>query len=129
MPWREEAEVKIVSRPAAEPAVPAAPKAPASPVDMARERISAATNFISGRIKRRRTVNDDDIDEAGTNLSFRDTIEEATVTIIRAEASQEDASAVMPNDVANDAQALDEPENKKSARAIGSRFLKALTGD
>ncbi|MGI9479432.1 MAG: hypothetical protein ACR2PI_22205 [Hyphomicrobiaceae bacterium] len=129
VPWSEEAEVVIVSRPGSEAPAPAAPEAPVSPVAMARERIGAASDFITDRIKRARSFSDDTVDDAGTNISFRDNIEEATVTIIRAESSQEDASTVMPNDVANDEEAPNGPEKKKSVRAIGSRFLKALTGD
>lgn len=127
--WGDEAEVVIVSRPRATAPTPAVPKSTASPIDQARERIGAATDFIARRIQNTRSYDDDEIDHASTNASYRDTFEEASVTIIRAESSQEKASSVVPDEIANDADAPAEPEKKPGVRAIGSRFLKALTGD
>ncbi len=61
---------------------------------------------------------------------FADEAEEATVTIIRAEASEEPASSILPQDPANDpAEPRPERPVERGARRIGARFLKALTGD
>ena len=81
------------------------------------------------RLQDARTLDDDyGADHAG----YRDAVEEATVTIIRAEATETEASAIWPDRIANDTGALgnDQPaQSGKRRRTIGSRFLKALTGD
>lgn len=127
-PWGDEAEVVIVSRPRAEAAATPRPQSTASPLDQARQRIGAATDFITRRIQNSRAY-DDDIDTTSTTTGYHDNVEEATVTIIRAESSQENAASVVPDNIANDAEAPAQPAKKPVAKAIGSRFLKALTGD
>ncbi|MFY0610267.1 MAG: hypothetical protein JXQ99_01980 [Hyphomicrobiaceae bacterium] len=127
-PWGDEAEVVIVSRPRAEAPATPEPQSTASPLDQARQRIGAATDFISRRIQNARAY-DDDIDTTSTAAGYHDNVEEATVTIIRAESSQENAASVVPDNIANDAEAPAQPAKRPVAKTIGSRFLKALTGD
>ena len=114
--WDSEAEVVIVSRPRAQEADPVA----AAP---ARETAPKARPVIApighGR-------------EGGDKGGYDGFLEEATVTIIRAEASETTTSAMFPNKVANDAEkpgAASSQDRRLKQKGLGSRFLKALTGD
>lgn len=118
--WGSEAEVVIVARARSDMTAAAGARndQPATPADavVAPVRLSAS---------RRRS------DGAGASqpqIGYSEAVEEASVTIIRAEASQEDAG-VVPNDIANDAETPGQTASKPAVRSIGSRFLKALTGD
>ena len=127
--WGDEAEVVIVSRqrpkaeaetPVSDPAVP--------PARQKAEPIVALQSVVARRhIQDAHRFDEDDLDEP--QIGYRDSIEEASVTIIRAEASQENAASVVPSEIANDADSPEPTVRKTSARAIRSRFLKALTGD
>lgn len=123
--WSGEAEVVIVSRPRSD-TPPAMPDDVSSPPLTTTPAVAAAA-VPAGRPSGRRRFDDDD--GGRPQLGYSESVEEASVTIIRAEASQEDAAAVVPNDIANDAEKPDQTAPKSSVRTIGSRFLKALTGD
>jgi predicted flap endonuclease-1-like 5' DNA nuclease len=132
--WGNEAEVTIVSRPRENkvadrdnmlPAAALAEK-PAPSIPSARERIGQSPELIARRLQGAHDADDDlDADHAG----YRDSVEEATVTIIRAEASETDAGSVVRTDIANDVGDKDESKRVRAVKKIGSKFLKALTGD
>lgn len=122
--WGGEAEVVIVSRPRSD-------TEPAVAGDVPATRLTTPTDAPvappTGRSPGQRRFDDDEATRP--QLGYSDSVEEASVTIIRAEASQEDAATVVPSDIANDAEKPNKATPKSSVRAIGSRFLKALTGD
>ncbi len=125
--WGDEAEVVIVTRDGAKPESPTS-----QPRSTRQKQPSARAERTTGASSQQprahvRLFDEDRLDE--TPPSYGNAVEEASVTIIRAEASQEEAASVVPNDIANDADAPEDPKQKGSARALGSRFLKALTGN
>ncbi len=127
--WGDEAEVVIVSRhrPKVETETPVSDPA-APPARQKAEPIGALRSVVNRRhIQDTRRFDMDDLGEP--RGGYRDSIEEASVTIIRAEASQENAASVVPSEIANDADSPAPTVRKSSSRAIRSRFLKALTGD
>jgi predicted flap endonuclease-1-like 5' DNA nuclease len=132
--WGDEAAVTIVSRARPndgigrenEVSAKAAAETPVRSMPPVRERLKHLPELIARRMPDARDADDDyGVDHAG----YRDPVEEATVTIIRAEASETDAGSIVRTDVANDVGAADEPRSVRSVRKIGSKFLKALTGD
>lgn len=126
--WGDEADVVIVSRPRDPNEADAiAPEIPdAEPPPTKAPRIGHSPELLARRMHDQRGRNDDDLGYGHDHhAGYRDSVEEATVTIIRAEASETNAASVVPTDIAND---TDEKE-RPSVRKIGSRFLKALTGD
>jgi predicted flap endonuclease-1-like 5' DNA nuclease len=143
-PLGEEASVRIVSRqgPANErtevaPDVPAIP----GPVGLEEEGVETTERSSAARerlgyspeyIARRLDVSDDE-DEGEDYAGYRDAVEEAAVTIIRAKGREEPASAVVPDRIANDQagspEATDSGADEPRKRSFGSRFLRALTGE
>lgn len=119
--WGDEADVVIVTREGARPE----PERPKQQPPAARAEQAASAPVPQHRPSMR-PFDEDPQYEA--SASYGNAVEEASVTIIRAESSQEDAASVVPNDIANDADAPQPAEQKSSTRTIGSRFLKALTG-
>lgn len=134
-PWRDEADVVIVSKPRSDAGVPTATPRPRpeSATERARRQLGLTSAPKTDTGREAVVLPDDEPDVAYG--SYSDTTEEAMVTIIRAEASEEDASTIMPNNIANDVSGPDQRGSqsdqpaKRDVRAIGSRFLKALTGD
>jgi len=132
--WCDEAEVTIVSRDrsklvegseASKSGTPTGePTGQSGPV--VRDRTGQSPELVARRLQSVRDTEDDfDADHVG----YHDSVEEATVTIIRAEASETDAGGVVRTDIANDVGEADEPKPVHAVRKIGSKFLKALTGD
>lgn len=126
--WGDEAEVTIVSRPRA---VDPDPPSTGSHVSDTRLRgmKAEAPGFVAKREPPRRDFKD--YREGGWS-SHDDGMEEATVTIIRAESSETDAASIWPSEIANDTGSANEPAAHKAAESapkLSSRFLRALTGD
>ncbi|MFT7574004.1 MAG: putative flap endonuclease-1-like 5' DNA nuclease [Alphaproteobacteria bacterium] len=127
--WGDEADVVIVSKPRSleSSVVAEPPPRPESATERARKRLGIASRTDSDPPRGTAAIGGYDHEQ---QLGSRnDSAEEATVTIIRAEASEERASSIVPRDIANDVAALDQQAPKPRVRALGSRFLKALTGD
>lgn len=118
-----EAAVRIVARRRTQPEPEERPAARAS-----RERPGYSPEFIARRLGVR---DEDDRGGGESYAAYHDAVEEATVTIIRARASEEPVSSVMPERAANDQPLAEDapaaPARKKGA--LGLRFLKALTGE
>lgn len=94
-----------------------------------RKTIVQRPEFVARRVQNVRPI-DGDFDEP--SAGYRDAVDEATVTIIRAEASATDAADIWPNEIANDTGLAEddaEAQPERRRRGFGSRFLKALTGD
>jgi hypothetical protein len=95
-----------------------------------RERLGYSAEYIARRMDMR-----DDEDDGDGYAGYRDAVEEATVTIIRAKGQEEPASAVVPDQIANDEDGSPDEadrthgEQQPKKRALGSRFLRALTGE
>jgi len=136
--WADEAEVLIVPRNRSTTAADAAidsddterdnshsQQQRASEPELApsQERVGHSPEVPAQRLQDRRN-NEYDRNHAG----YHDAVDEATVTIIRAEASETDAASVVRTQADNDPDHIGAPE-RPTARKIGSRFLKALTGD
>jgi predicted flap endonuclease-1-like 5' DNA nuclease len=143
--WGGEADVVIVRRPSGErrpssgagadkprPAPTIAAKSSSvaefKPNSAAAKPASRLSNLMDRRHQLYGDAHDDD-QWGGEQVNFGGAAEEATVTIIRAEASTAEASTIAPNGVANDTDAPDQRPEQPKARGLGSRFLKALTGD
>jgi predicted flap endonuclease-1-like 5' DNA nuclease len=169
LPFGGEAAVRIVSRwRTAEPAISAARAAGAdgAPFDRSgtvavavatasgsatdRERLGYSPEFIARRLDVR---GDEDEAIGEVYAGYRDAVEEATVTIIRAKGNEEPASSVVPERAANDQQPQNLANELANGRAhapalpaespgaprpdapaqpkrpFGSRFLRALTGE
>lgn len=129
----EEAAVRIFARRRA-PGEGVEAAAPTAMREVGRERPGYSPEFIA----RGRDVGDEEDGADGAAYAgYHDAVEEATVTIIRARASEEFVSSVLPDRPANDQPRavaepsappeLSGPAPKKSS--FGSRFLRALTGD
>jgi predicted flap endonuclease-1-like 5' DNA nuclease len=99
----------------------------------ARQRLGFSPEFLVRRMEQGEGESDEDY------AGYRDEVEEATVTIIRAKGQAEPESSIMPERIANDLSSVvdaargngEEPAEEASAKqpGLGSRFLKALTGD
>ena len=104
------------------------PSTPSVSEDGPRERLGYSPEFIARRMQVR-----DDEDGGADYAGYRDEVEEASVTIIRARGQEEPASGVVPEHIANDqadpAAVPDSAGEKPKKRAFGSRFLRALTGE
>ena len=143
-PLGEEASVRIVSRQVpADERTEAAPDVPAvpGPAGLEEEGVETKERSLAARerlgyspeyIARRLDVSDDE-DEGEDYAGYRDAVEEATVTIIRAKVWEEPASAVVPDRIANDQagspEYTDSGADEPKRRTLGSRFLRALTGE
>jgi predicted flap endonuclease-1-like 5' DNA nuclease len=143
-PLGEEASVRIVSRQVpADERTEAAPDVPAvpGPAGLEEEGVETKERSLAARerlgyspeyIARRLDVSDDE-DEGEDYAGYRDAVEEATVTIIRAKGREEPASAVVPDRIANDQagspEDTDSGADEPRKRTFGSRFLRALTGE
>ncbi|MBU2531098.1 MAG: hypothetical protein KKB37_00040, partial [Alphaproteobacteria bacterium] len=116
----DEAEVIIIARPRSTPN-----DAHATGALAARDRTKTRA-LAAGR--RRVDRRGEDRGRLGAKSADVDAaVEEATVTIIRAAATERDAASILPNAVANDQ--VEVQTGRKGMRRIGARFLKALTGD
>ncbi len=128
-PLGDEAAVRIVSRQGS-PGERSGDADSREAVNRVRERLGYSPEYIA----RRMDVSDDEDDRDGY-AGYRDAVEEATVTIIRAKGQEEPASAVVPDQIANDQDGSPEEadrargDQQPKKRALGSRFLRALTGE
>jgi predicted flap endonuclease-1-like 5' DNA nuclease len=100
------------------------------PESGARQRMGFSPEFLARRMLQRDDETEDDY------AGYRDEVEEASVTIIRAKGQATPESSIVPEQIANDESDAGTEATQDEGRGgtlkrrgLGLRFLKALTGD